>query len=130
MKERQLIYNAIRTPDGTILHSKHRHDCISHLDANGEEYLNDGGNDYIRRSINNIEALDISVYDDAPFEVIRELVFRGSRGKDGKQPLKYIKLSEIDDDYLQALIEYEELYRPENPQLTYYRQEKEWRQNQ
>lgn len=127
--EKSLIYNAIQTPDGTILHSKHRHDYVSHLDTNGEVYVNDGGNDYIRRSVNIIEALDISLYDDAPFEVIREYITRGGRGKNMDEPLKYVLLKDIDDEWLQAIIDYEELYRLCNTQLNYYRQEQEYRNN-
>lgn len=33
--ERVIIQNAIRTPDGTFLVSKHRHDFVSYKDKNG-----------------------------------------------------------------------------------------------
>lgn len=41
--EKFIVYSAIKTPDGTILESKHVHDYQSYLDANGETYLLDGG---------------------------------------------------------------------------------------
>jgi hypothetical protein len=126
--ERQLIYSAIRTPDGTILESKHVHDFVTHLDKNGETYMLDGGvQDYIRRSVNIEEAEDISLYSDAPHEQIREVISRGSRGKSGREPLTYIKLKDIDDEYLEALIEYEEANRPNNRYLPFYKQEKIYR---
>lgn len=125
--ERQLIYSAIRTPDGTILESRHVHDYVTHLDKNGETYMLDGGVDYIRRSGNIEEAEDLSLYSDAPFEQLREVITRGSRGKDGSQPLTYIKLKDIDNEYLDALIDYEEELRPNNRYLTFYKQEKEFR---
>jgi len=31
--EERLIYNAIKTPDGMILHSKHSHDFVTHIEA-------------------------------------------------------------------------------------------------
>lgn len=127
MKEKQLIYNAIRTPDGTILVSYHRHDYKTHLDANGETYVIDGGLDYIRTSVNKIPAEDLSLYDDEPFEVIREHVFRGGKGKSGKKELKYIKLSEVDDEWLGAIIDYENCIRPNNKYLKYYNKELEYR---
>lgn len=37
--DKQLIYNAIKTPDGTVLVSYHRHDYKTHLDANKEMVL-------------------------------------------------------------------------------------------
>ena len=43
-----IIYNAIRTPDGTVIESKHRWDYQAHTDANGQLYAVDGGNDYLR----------------------------------------------------------------------------------
>lgn len=127
--EKRLIYSAIRTPDGTILESNHRHDFVSHVDKNGETYQLDGGCDYIKRSINIVEAEDLSLYSDSPHKQIREVVSRGSRGKDGKQPLAYIKLREIDDEYLQAIIDYEEELRPNNGYLPIYYAEQEFRKN-
>ena len=126
--ERNLIYNAIRTPDGTVLVSYHRHDYVSHTDTNGEYYANDGGTDYLRRTVNKVPAEDLSLYDDAPFEQIREVIHRGGRGKSGDEPLKYVKLSEVDDEWLGAIIDYEEDHRPNNRFLEYYYKEKVWRQ--
>jgi len=48
MSERKIVLNRIKTPDGTILTSYHRHNYVSHID-NGELYAVDGGNDYLRR---------------------------------------------------------------------------------
>ena len=125
--EKQLIYNAIRTPDGTVLVSYHRHDYVTHLDTNGDEYSTDGGLDYLHRSVNKIPAEDLSLYDDEPFEKIREVIHRGGRGKSGKEELKYVKLSEVDDEWLGAIIDYEERLRPDNPQLKWYNLEKDYR---
>jgi len=38
-----LIANALRTPDGTVLESKSRHDYKEYIDANGKTYMIDGG---------------------------------------------------------------------------------------
>lgn len=127
---KQLIYNAIRTPDGTILESRHKHDFVTHIDANGEYYQNDGGHDYFHRSVNKVPAEDLSLYDDSPHEVIREYLSRGSRGKSGREPLIYIKLKDVDDEYLQAIIDYEELNRPQNIYLKHFKNEIEYRSKQ
>ena len=127
--EKQLIYNAIKTPDGTVLVSYHRHDYKSYVDANSDTYVIDGGLEYVRTSVNSVSAESLAVYDDAPFEVIREYLHRSGRGKDGKQELKYVALKDINDDWLENLIKYEEELRPSNPYLKFYKQEKEWRQS-
>jgi hypothetical protein len=41
--ETRIVANRIRTPDGTILESKHRHDYVTYTDANGKQYMVDGG---------------------------------------------------------------------------------------
>jgi len=125
--EKRLIYNAIKTPDGTILVSYNRHDFKTHLDVNKEEYMIDGGLDYIRTSINKQPAEDLSVYSDAPFEKIREVLHRGGRGVDGNEPLKYVPLKDIDDDWLEAIIVYEQKFRPNNFYLPFYLEEKIFR---
>ena len=125
--DKQLIYNAIKTPDGTVLVSYHRHDYKTHIDDNKEKYMIDGGLEYIRTSVNKIPAESLAVYDDEPFTKIREFMHRGGRGTDGKQPLEYVKLSEMNDDWVKAVIKYEEELRPNNRFLKFYRQEKEYR---
>ncbi len=102
----RLVLSQIRTPDGTILRSMHVHDYVTHIDKNGETYMLDGGNDYQRRSINKIEAEDISVWSNSPFEVVRENLHRGGRGLDGKQPLTWVPLSKMNDNWLDACIRY------------------------
>jgi hypothetical protein len=125
--EKQLIYSAIRTPDGTVLTSKHRHDYVSHTDKNGETYILDGGVDYRRGSVNVEKAEDLSLYSDDSHEKLREVISRGSRGKSGREELKYILLKDIDDEYLDSIIEYEELHRPNNRFLPLYREELKFR---
>lgn len=125
--ERTLLHSAIETPDGTVLTSRHRHDYVSHVDKNGETYILDGGIDYIRTSINKESSKSILVYSDDPHEKIREYVERGGRGKDGKEELKHVKLKDIDDDWLEAIIYFEETHRPDNPYLEIYKNEVLWR---
>ena len=104
--ELRLILSRIQTPDGTILTSYHRHDYVTHIDANGEEYILDGGNDYQRTSVNKEPYKDLSVWSDAPYEVIRRSLYRGGRGKDGLQPLKWVPLSEMSDEWIKNRISY------------------------
>ena len=107
LKEPQLLYNCILTPDGTALVSRHRHDYASYVDDNKETYVNDGGLDYLRRSINKEPYIDMSVYDTDDFETIRLYFERGGYGKNGDEPLHYIKLKNMSDDHIQAVIDYE-----------------------
>jgi len=100
-----IISNKIRTPDGTILQSFHRHDYKTYLDDNSFEYMVDGGTDYLRRNvIDGAPYEELSVYSDAPFEIIRQELHWGTRGKDGDQPLVYKPLCELDTDHIQAIL--------------------------
>ena len=100
----QMVRNALRTPDGTVIESYNRHDYKTYTDANGKEYMIDGGLDYIRSSANGDEVY-LTVTTDDPFETIRESFRWGTRGPDGKQPLEYRVLSKLDTDHIQAILE-------------------------
>ena len=101
---KQLVVNKIRTPDGTILHSRHRHDYVTHLDENGEEYMLDGGTDYIRSSINKEEAESLAVYTDDDHSAIREAFVWGTRGPNGDQPVAYKPLKDLEIDHINAIL--------------------------
>lgn len=102
---RTLLVNAIITPDGTRLVSRHRHDYQTHVDANGEEYMIDGGLDYVHRSINKEPAIDAFVYTDDSHDVIREQFLWGTYGKNGDQPLQMKPLKSLDKEHIEAILQ-------------------------
>lgn len=95
-----ILLNSIQTPDGTILTSTHRHSFQVHVDKNGETYFVDGGTDYIRTSINDEPATDLSLTTSSPFEKIRVALKRTTA--DGKQ----IPLCEMTNEHLINCIKY------------------------
>lgn len=100
----ELLYNAIRTPDGTVISSNHRHDYQTHVDANGKEYMVDGGLDYVRRSAHGDE-LDICLYEGDSHSLVREVLSWGTYGKNGDQPLTYILLKDMETEHIQACLD-------------------------
>ena len=100
----QLVVNKIRTPDGTILWSRHRHDYVTHLDENGEEYMLDGGTDYVRTSVNEVSAESLAVYTDDDHSVIRERFMWGTRGLTGDSPLIWKPLKDLEIDHINAIL--------------------------
>ena len=102
----RLLRNAIQTPDGTILESRHRHDYKEYEDANGWVYVVDGGLDYIRRTINKNEpATDLSLTEDVLHSIVREFVTWGTYGKAGDQPLSYIAIADMETEHLEAVLD-------------------------
>jgi hypothetical protein len=100
----ELIRNAIRTPDGTVLESTNRHDYKSHTDAvSGEKYVVDGGLDYIRATVHE-DQVSLALYDDEPHVVQRHIVKWGTYGINGDQPLHYKSVAEMDTDHIQAVV--------------------------
>jgi hypothetical protein len=100
------LANRIRTPDGTILESMHRHDYVTYIDANGKEYMVDGGLDYLRRNIHDdAPYTELSVLSTDEHSVIREVFKWGTYGIDGKQPLKYLILKDMSWDHIEAILE-------------------------
>jgi hypothetical protein len=103
-KEKFLILNRWRTPDGTILTSIYRHEYVEHTDKNGEYYFVDGGTDYIRMSVNNEKMTDMCVYSDSPFDEIRRIMVRGTFSEDNK-PI-FIPLCNMSNPHLENCIIY------------------------
>jgi hypothetical protein len=102
----KLISNRIRTPDGTILESIHRHDYVTYTDANGKEYMVDGGLDYLRRNIHDDAPYEeLSLYCNSDHSLIREAFKWGTRGIDGKQPLTWLVLKDMATDHVEAILE-------------------------
>jgi len=99
-----IIRNALRTPDGTVIRSRHRHDYVTHTDANGKEYMVDGGIDYIRRSANGDEE-DMVVTTEDSFEEVRHACYWGTYGINGDQPLSYIKLCDMETAHIEAVLQ-------------------------
>lgn len=85
----------------------------------------DGGTDYIRRIGD--KYTEMSLYSNNKFSILREHITRGGRGINGDEPLKYVKLSEINDNWLINLIDYETRLRPYNIYLPLYKIELEYR---
>ena len=93
------------TPDGVILTSRHRHDYQSHKDTKSNEiYINDGGIDYIKRSINKIPYTDLSLYSTDSFEKLRGGMEWGTFGKDGDEELKYKSISNMSSNHIKAIL--------------------------
>ena len=99
----QLIRNAIQTPDGTILESKHRHDYRSYTDANGKTYMIDGGLDYVRTTVH-ADQISLALYDDAPHEVQAQHLTWGTYGIRGDQPRRDICIADMETAHLEAVL--------------------------
>lgn len=108
-----LILNRWRTPDGTILVSKHRHDFVQHYDTCvKDEYFIDGGNDYVRMSKNAVPMVDMCIYADGPYETVRQHERRGAmvsfKGNDNETYYKtvWVPLRAMSDQHLCNCIVY------------------------
>lgn len=127
--EKQLIYNSVKCLScGEVLVSYYGHDYKTCSCEN--RTMVDGGFEYGRYGGVDLDLVETNyIYDDAPHEVIREYLSRGGRGKNMDEPLKYALLKNIDNDWLDAIIVYENEYRPSNPYLKFFAAEKEFRKN-
>ena len=98
----KIIQNAMKTPDGTIITSRSVHDYVEYQD-----YMVDGGDDYFRYGCPDgcshlFESLNLIESD--PFEMKKKKLIWGTYGKDGKQPLKWVKLIECETEHLKAVL--------------------------
>lgn len=106
--EEKLIYNAVKTPDGTVLHSKHNRDFVIHKDKNGKEYGIDGGNSYRRLIGDHQDCEDLSIYDDGKHETRRKYFCWGKNfDKDMNRLPKteWITIENMTTDHIQAIVD-------------------------
>lgn len=131
--ERQIVYSGLRTPDGTVIESKHRHDCGTYKDKNGKTYMIDGGLDYVRCS-NHGDEETITVYADEPHEKVRQFAFRTGYGKPGDPAYgipKLTRIADMDDEYLNDAIKYVTArVSKDNYHLKILLTELDWRTNE
>lgn len=105
---KRILKNAIQTPDGTILHSKTVHDYCTYTDKNGEQYMVDGGNEYLRRNVNTIPYIDLTIMDDGTHELRREHLLWGKNyTKEGKlmKGTLYVPIKDLDTDHIEAILD-------------------------
>ena len=122
----RVLVSAMKTPDGTILRSRHRHEFVTHIDKNGKYYMLDGGLDYCRCTVNGDEDFIVLTDEDA-FEDVRLVFGRFSRGKMLDEKPRYVPLCDMTDDHLKAVIEYCETTRGAGTYLDLYKRELEYR---
>jgi hypothetical protein len=105
VEEYDILFNAIKTPDGTILSSKHRHDYVAYEDTKtGKVYAVDGGADYFRSIGDMSDCEDLSITSLTPFSDIRERFHWGSRGVNNDEPIKMLRLSNLTNIHIEAII--------------------------
>jgi len=104
--ERQLVYNAVKCLEcGQIIESMSSHDYNTCTCPNMA--MVDGGLSYGRYGAKDMRMIEkIDIYADDDYEVVRQYATRGSRGINNKQPLIYIKLCDMDNNHLIAVINY------------------------
>jgi hypothetical protein len=100
MKDRTLLVSRWQTPDGTVLESRHRHDYVSHDDADGMTYSIDGGTSYIKIGGDPRKLKNLCVYDNELHSVLREQLKWGTRGVNGDKPIEYIRICDMTDCHL------------------------------
>lgn len=106
MSDREIILNRVGCRlCGDVITSHHRHDYVT---CKCGAIFTDGGRGYIRRGGRLTDYIDMTIMSDQPFEVLRESLYRGSRGKKGTEPLHWVVLSSVSNDYLDAIIKYQE----------------------
>lgn len=118
-----IVANQVRLPSGKVIRSFHQHDYVSVIE-DGVTYMVDGGEAYCRRSVT---GENWSVYSDDPFKEIRKFMVWGTRGLDGRQPLKWIILKNMTEKHIRAVLDTQ--HKIANWKREAMEQELEYRKN-
>lgn len=108
----KILQNAVWVPEhDTIYVSSDTHDYVSIEFKDGKEFCIDGGRSYFRRGghfdlRDSGRVVDISLTTEHEFstKIAQQLVW-GSRGKDGRSPLKFNFIKNLEADHLQAILD-------------------------
>lgn len=103
-----ILQNAVYVPELGYLRSAHRHDYIT-FEAQGDEFMIDGGNEYLRRNFTSdvdLGFVDYTLTSESTLEEIYDRLLWGTYGKDGKQPLKWLPICELETDHLCAILDH------------------------
>jgi len=104
----RIVYNAIQTPDGTVIQSKYRHDYVEYTDKNGQYYMVDGGLDYPRRGFDKNDYIDLcKLFKDCTLDECTQYLMWGQNyDKDmNKLPETIFKpICELTTDHIEAII--------------------------
>jgi len=105
----RIVYNAIQTPDGTVIQSKYRHDYVEYTDKNGQYYMVDGGLDYPRRGFDKNDYIDLyKLFKDCTLnECTQYLMWGQNYDKDMNRLPKTIfkPICELTTDHIQAILD-------------------------
>ena len=101
-----IVYNAVRCHEcNQVIESHHTHDYKTCGCDN--EAVVDGGIAYARYGAKDMSKITKITYTDQdPHDLIREFASWGTYGKHGDQPLKYVKIKDMTDDHIRAVIVY------------------------
>lgn len=107
-EEKKIVLNRAKCLDcNDIITSYHVHDYVT---CSCKKLSVDGGTEYISRSyVDKTKYINMNVYADEPFDIIRKSLHWGTRGKSGKDKLKFISISEMDDDHLEKILRNEKV---------------------
>lgn len=127
----QIIFSSMRTPDGTVLISYAVHDYVTHVDANGKEYMLDGGLEYVRASANGDEQFITQYYKPQDHKHNRTWTHWGTFGKEGKGPMKRVPVHQMETAHIEAILQNYEAGTQPLPQwrLEVFRTELMWRES-
>lgn len=103
---KQIVYNSVKCLEcNKILISRHIYDYVTCGCPNNA--MADGGTDYERYGAVDMDKIETKyIYTDDDFKIVRQHATMGSRGKDGKQTLTWVAIADMDDDYLQTVLDY------------------------
>lgn len=104
--ERHLVYSAIKCIScNTTLVSYHRRD-FKQCECSNKTFI-DGGLSNPRYGAESMANTHIAqIYSDDLFDGVRKYATRGSKGKDGKDPLTWIPLCQMTNSHLENVILY------------------------